>query len=192
MAGIRVKATLNASRMLKDMRRVREKIMPAAAVSALNTTGQRAVRTPAVGKIASDARVPKSRVSWRYTTKGIKTKTRRLSMVKAKQPELVVSFYWRKRTTVSAISLTTRPMQNEAGVRTGGHFWPKAFIASSQGIGNRQVYKRLGRARYPIKVQAVELRAAGDRALTKYVNLSGPFFVREYDRQMSLRLRRKR
>lgn len=187
--GISVK--LDARAIRADMRYIRDKLQPNAARQALNTTATRKVEGPAVRQIASETNVALSRVRWRYTAAGVRTKTRRLSLVKATRKLLVASIYWSKRTKVPAITLG-RARQTGSGVRVGKHTFAGAFIAAAKGTDNRQVFKRRGPARYPLELQAVELRAAGDRALTRHVRGAAPFFVAEYERLMAVQLRKRR
>lgn len=189
---IRVQATLNAKDMLRDLHRVRKEIVPEIAVRALNTTATRAVEGPAIKQISAETGVPGPRVRWRFTAGNVRTNRRRLSLVKARRKDLVAAFFWRTRTTVPAITAAASVRQTRTGVTAGRLRFPGAFIAKANGNGNRQVFKRVGATRYPLKVEVVQLREAGDRALGALVRRSGPFFVREYERLLAVRLRRKR
>lgn len=61
---------------------------------------------------------------------------------------------------------TLRARQTRKGVSARGHAWPSAFIQRSP-RGRKRIYKRIGKARYPIRTEGVDIHEAADRNLRR-------------------------
>ena len=82
--------------------------------------------------------------------------------------------------------------QNRRGVRAaGGRFVPGAFIAPGKG-GKMQVFKRVGKARLPIKKQSADIAAKAERFLDDGLLNSEAFeqqFFKTFDHELKWQTR---
>lgn len=181
---------------VKDMRFVRNSIVPGASSKALNGVAKTAVETPAVKSVSEKKQVAIGVVRWHHTALGERTKRRRLIRKSAKKDSLWVGWKWGTKSgepgKVSVISLPGRT-QNKAGVKAGrsGPMYRSAFIQTSK-KGQLGAFTRTSRMPYPILFLRIDMTNTADAAFSKRVNASGPAYEKEFDRILKVDLRKKR
>jgi len=174
-----VKMTLDDSRW-RSMFRAMDSAWEPAASSAMNKSIAK-VRTQVIRETASEAKVSPAKLI-----------RRRLRTFKATAKKLR-----------AGLGILVRPIplirlsgarQTRSGVSArGGHSHPSAFIntARSPGTGNKQVYRRLGKSRYPLEVLKVEVKEAAESALAAKISAARDHFVQILPREVLWRARRQ-
>lgn len=183
--------------ILEDLDKVELQIVPVATVTALNNTGKHLV---SVGKkeIAAAAGVPQKVI---YS--GGKSPRRKLALGKASRRRMSVPIYLKTK-PLNPYSVSPARAKKEAKAAGGwllppGHVSKKTTGKAKGIVGTRTVkrggntfprglvLKRKGDARYPTQAVSIPLTGAAG-IMQRLTNGSGPYFSKEFDRQMKRRL----
>lgn len=191
--------------IVRDIKHVRGRIVPAVSAKALNQTARRYVEPKAVALMSDQSYVTstgdpivlsKSVIRWRYNASGTRTKKRRLVRrnASAKRDVMVVTWRWGKGSSepgrIPIVSLPGR-QQTKRGVRPGrkGAVIRGAFLQRNK-HGAAGVYKRQGKKRYPIDFLRVDITRQADAAFAKFIDSSGTYHRREWNRLMRVELKK--
>lgn len=158
-------------RMLDDVRR---NATPRAEVSALNETSKR-IRTAGAREVAAKRNLPVGLVRQRIFFGGSRraTRARKRALLDVGLSDVGVH--------------RLKPRQTRAGVKAqGGRKYPNAFLARPRaGWSPQLVFRRTGRARYPIEVVKVPIKLQTRRTLDRLVlREGGVIFKRVFEQQM--------
>lgn len=172
--------------MQRDLRRINDVIVPAAAVSGL-AAGVRKFNTETVRAVSSRTGVPQKilrskRKNGRQFTGG----RIRPFFPSRNRFRGGLDCFWMP---VDAVRLG-RPRQTRAGSRAGKKNYPGAFIARMPN-GKTGIFKRHGPTRLPIKKQTVPLNPDADRiARVKLDRVGRRVAISEFERILTRKLRK--
>lgn len=180
MIGVNIKGDVDA--LIRDLDLVEEQGR-AIASRALNRAAQRA-ETVAVRHAAEVLGLKQSVIRWRYDQDGNRTERRRWSRRSARKDLLEVSWFmtnYKGNVGTVPVILANGVKQTKQGVSTSKAVYLSAFITSARKQrGNRQVFRRKGRARYPIEVLRIDLDATVDDGFLQGIANASDEFVKEF------------
>jgi hypothetical protein len=177
VARFEVKGDIKA--VLRDLDVVDKKVQKRATSMSINRVATK-VKSAGIKQIASATNVPQKLIRRMFDNTGTQTRKDRVTIRKAR-PKWPSAFIYFRTRSIPAILLNAR--QTKTGVRTRRKVYPGAFINNAMG-GGKQVFKRRGKARYPIDAQKVDIKKRGEVIFFGLVKKSGPDFRKEFDRNM--------
>lgn len=195
VGGITGRVTGDDKRVMRQLRHLEKKAVPTSRRRALNRAIQSA-QTKAVRGTAAELDVPQKYIKNRFSGDGAaKGKRVRLFKANAGNQDAAIYLYTRGIPLIQLGAKDT--MHNGVKLR---HYkqWnlelQNAFVPAQRRAGAiNQVFTRKGKGRLPVKVEKIDdWYQFAHKHFSVAVRTVGPVFVKEFERQLTLRASRKR